>query len=357
MILAALLCVTGLCAGFLLLWHIPICPDAQAGDEISVSIVIPARNEERNLPRLLQSIFTSYLRKIEVLVVDDASTDQTASVARKSGAAVIASSPLPAGWTGKAWACYQGAQHAAGEVLIFLDADTYFVPGGLERLLARWLREGDPDLALSLLPYHVMQSPYEQLSLMFIVLMAAGTGGFGTISRPKLFGQSLLISKETYFAVDGHAAVHDRVLENLYLARLLRRAGKRILCLSGRDTLHMRMFPDGLRQMSDSWRKAFLDGASESGSFVLACSVVWISALWTAALLFLGASGPAQLAFGIAYLVLSAQLAWISRQLGTYSFLTCLLYPIPLAYYLTLFCFSAVSRALGQKIVWRGREV
>jgi 4,4'-diaponeurosporenoate glycosyltransferase len=357
MILPASLCVVGLAAGLLLLWHIPICSNAQASAEVSLSIIIPARNEECNLPRLLQSISASAARKVEVLVVDDHSTDRTAHVAHEAGATVICSEPLPATWTGKAWACYQGAQNASGDLLLFLDADTYFAAGGLERLVARWQIEGDPGLSISLLPYHRMQSLYEQPSLFFCLLMAAGAGGFGAFARARLFGQSLLIPKETYFAVDGHAAVRRFVLENLNLAGLLHQAGRRMLCLSGRGTLQMRMFPEGFSQMSDSWTKGFVHGASSSGGAVLVCAAVWIAFLWTAAILLIAPSAFAPICCILTYLLFSLQLFWLARQLGNFHFATCLLYPLPLTYYCVIFARSALRRASGQKTVWRGREV
>ena len=223
--------------------------------------------------------------------------------------------------------------------------------------LSRWLAERDPGLVLSLLPYHAMSATYEQLSLFFNVLMAAGAGGFGLVSEPRLFGQSLLISKETYFAVGGHAAVRGFVLENLNLAHLIRASGARILCLGGRGTLHMRMFPEGLGQMSDSWTKAFIHGAAVSDGFVLASAVVWISALWSTALLLIVPRDYGRLGLAVVYLLLSLQLVWLARQLGSYRFLTCLLYPLPLAYYCAVFGRSAARRALHRKTVWRGREV
>jgi 4,4'-diaponeurosporenoate glycosyltransferase len=357
MILAALLCVVGLAAGFLLLCRIPTCAQTQSDAAVGVSVIVPARNEEDNLPRLLRSIATSTSRKVEVLVVDDHSTDRTARVARELGAAVICSEPLPAGWTGKTWACFQGAKFASCDLLLFLDADTYFVSGGLDRLVALWQREQDPGLSISLLPYHVMQTAYEQFSLLFCLLVAAGAGGLGALSRARLFGQSLLIPRETYSAVNGHAAVRGCVLENLNLARLLHDAGHHTMCLSGRDTLQMRMFTEGFRQMSDSWTKAFVHGASQSGSAVLTCSTVWITSLWVAAIALIVPATPAPISFFSAYLLFSLQLFWFARQLGNYHLATCLLYPLPLAYYCLIFARSAVRRAAGQKTVWRGREV
>ena len=353
MIVPALLCAVGLPAGFLLIRRVPACQPANAHKATSLSIIIPARNEEDNLPRLLQSITAS----AEILVVDDASTDNTGPIAQSLGATVITSVTLPPGWTGKAWACHQGAQRAIGDHLLFLDADTFFVDRGLDRLITRWLAERDPGLVLSLLPYHAMSATYEQLSLFFSALMAAGAGGFGLVSEPRLFGQSLLISKETYFAVGGHAAVRGFVLENLNLAHLIRASGARILCLGGRGTLHMRMFPEGLGQMSDSWTKAFIHGAAASDGIVLASAVVWISALWSTTLLLIVPHDYGHLSLVVVYLLLSLQLVWVARKLGSYRFLTCLLYPLPLAYYCAVFGRAAARRALHRKTVWRGREV
>jgi len=357
MIFPAILCVVGLVAGFFLLWHIPTCPDAPADSLVDVSIIIPARNEESNLPRLLRSIPTSTSGKIEVLVIDDDSTDRTALVAREQGATVIRSEPLPAGWTGKAWACFQGAQHASCDLLLFLDADTYFASNGFDRLVARWADEKDQRLSMSLLPYHVMKTPYEQLSLLFCLLMAAGAGGFGLFGKTRLFGQSLLIPREIYFDVDGHAAVRSFALENLNLANVLHDAGCRMKCLSGRGTLHMRMFPEGFRQMSDSWTKAFAQGASESGSAVLACSAVWIASFWVGAIALIVPSTWATASFVSTYLLFSLQLFWFARRVGNYHIVACLIYPLPLAYYCAIFVRSALRRAAGLKTAWRGREV
>jgi 4,4'-diaponeurosporenoate glycosyltransferase len=356
-IVPTLLCAAGIPAGFLLIHYVPTCPTAQPDIAISLSIIIPARNEEHNLPRLLQSITSSAAIPAEVLVVDDASTDNTAQIAESLGATVLASAPLPTGWTGKAWACQQGAQRAIGDNLLFLDADTFFVEGGLDHLVARWLRERDPALVLSLLPYHVMSQPYEQFSLFFNLLMAAGAGGFGVVSKPRLFGQSLFIAKKTYFAVGGHAAVRGFVLENLNLAQIMRPYGAHILCMGGRGTLHMRMFPEGFSQMSDSWAKAFIHGAATSDVFVLMSAVVWISALWSTALLLMLPRDYGRLSLTVVYLMFGLQLVWLARQLGSYRLLPLLLYPLPLAYYCAVFARSAARRAFGHKTLWRGREV
>ena len=357
MIAAPFLCALGLPAGFMLIWRVPRCAQAGPSTETNFSIIIPARNEERSLPLLLRSIAESVTRPVEVLVVDDGSTDRTAGIARELGARVIASAPRPEGWTGKCWASYQGAQQAAGDVILFLDADTYFVSGGLDRIIACWIRQKDRSVVVSLLPYHAMVAPYEQLSIFFNILMASGAGGFGAFSPPRLFGQSLLIAREAYFTAGGHAAVRGIVLENLRFAGILRSAGARLLCLGGRGTLHTRMFPEGFRQMSESWAKAFIQGAADSGGVILIASIIWISALWSTAMMLVMPRPAGHLGGGIVFALFFIQIAYFARQLGNYNLLGCLFYPLPLAYYCTTFGRSAFRGALGRKTLWRGREV
>jgi 4,4'-diaponeurosporenoate glycosyltransferase len=245
MIVPALLCALGLLFGFLLIRRVPACPDGHPSTGSRLSIIIPARNEEQNLPRVLTSIAVAPIRSTDILVVDDGSTDKTASVAQEFGATVLTSAPLPAEWTGKTWACHQGARHAAGDVLLFLDADTYFVCGGIDRLLACWLGRQDGHLVKSLLPYHEMAAAYEQLSLFFNVIMAAGAGGFGGVAKPRLFSQSLLIGKDVYLAAGGHAAVRRVILENFRFVSVLRGSDAGLLCFGGKGILHMRMFTRG----------------------------------------------------------------------------------------------------------------
>lgn len=352
---APLLCVFGVVAGFLLIARIRKCPPALAAAAPSLSVVIPARNEERNLPQLLRSIASSNLQPAEVLVVDDGSTDDTADVASTHGATVLPSAPLPPGWNGKTWACAQGAHHAIGELLLFLDADTWFLPGGLDRLIARWERAQDPNLILSLLPWHSITAIYEQLSLFFNLLMASA--GFALSARPRLFGQSLLLTRRMYAATGGHEAVRGAVLENLVLADHFRRAGARLVCLSGAGTLHMRMFPEGPYQMHESWAKGFAQGAANSEGLVVACSIVWISSLWSTVVLLLVPLDCNRMGLLLVYLLLGTQLAWLSRRVGNFNPLTSLLYPVPLVYFCAVFAVSVVRRSLGFTSTWRGREV
>ena len=104
--------------GFIFLWKIPALKKGNKLNNFSykISIIIPARNEERTLGQLLHSIAHQTLKPHEIIVIDDQSEDATAEVARRDGCIVMTSKNLPEGWTGKPWACWQGAQMATGDI-------------------------------------------------------------------------------------------------------------------------------------------------------------------------------------------------------------------------------------------------
>ena len=118
--------------GFLFLFRIPSCNGelGARGGYSPISVIIPARNEERSLPSLLSSLHNQTLKPDEIIVVDDNSEDATAEVAEKGWAKVIHAKALPEGWHGKAWACWTGAKEAQGEILVFLAS---VQPDGLLR--------------------------------------------------------------------------------------------------------------------------------------------------------------------------------------------------------------------------------
>ena len=158
--------------GFFFLWHIPRLKQASRANpcDTGVSIIIPARDEEKNLKRLLESLTTQNSLSTEIIVVDDQSEDKTAEIAEKFAHQVIRSSTPPDGWLGKPWACWQGAKAASKEILLFLDSDVVLAPGAASRLLTNFKeKEG----LLTVQPYHLMQQNYERLSAIFNIIVMA----------------------------------------------------------------------------------------------------------------------------------------------------------------------------------------
>jgi len=338
-----LLALVLLPAGCCLLGRLRPCIAAGVpGPPPSVSVIIPARDEEHNLPMLLRSLASQPVKPPEIIVVDDGSTDRTAELAGQLGATVIASKPLPEGWRGKTWACHQGAQVASGELLLFVDADTWFEPDGLARVLSGY--EGG---ALSVGPFHVVQKPYEDLSLFFNFNMTVGTVPQG------LFGQMLLVDRESYRRVGGHEAVRGRILENFWLAAQFRAAGIAARSVTGRGVFSFRMYPNGLRELIEGWTKGFASGAGQTPRGTLALVVGWMVGLM------LAPSGWAVtgdwLRWGALYLLCAAQVAWFSRQVGAFRWYSALLYPVPLLFFFAVFARSAMRS--GKQVTWKGRNI
>ena len=330
-------------AGFLLLTRLDRGPASDSPrPPRSVSVVIPARNEAHNLPALLRSLKAQSVKPADIIVVDDGSTDRTADLARELGATVIASQPLPEGWRGKTWACHQAAQAATGELLLFVDADTWFEPEGLARILAR-----HHDGAFSVGPYHAVQRPYEQLSLFFNFNMTVGVVPQG------LFGQMLRVGREEYRRVGGHEPVRGRILENFWLGERFRSTGIRTRSTIGRGLLSFRMYPNGLRELIEGWTKGFASGAGQTPRGTLALTVLWMIGLMLPPLGCLASGGG--LLWIATYLFCAAQVAWFARWVGAFRAYAALLYPAPLIFFFIVFAWSAARS--GKRVRWKGREI
>lgn len=330
----------GWAAGWRLLKNRPRCV---AGGEKRqpVSVIIPARDEEQNLPVLLESLNSQNPPPEEIIVVDDGSTDRTAKLAREAGARVIASASLPPGWRGKAWACQQGADAAVNGTLVFLDADTRFEPGGLRRVCSSFAEQGG---ALSLAAFQTLEKPYEQLSAFFVWVMTAGSD---------LFGPFLMVSKTDYYRVGGHAAVKNQVLENMHLAAEFRRVGIPVGSYSGAGTFSINMYPGGFRDLSNGWKKAFATGAGRTPPRRMAGIVYWLSAAAGTAVMLpvCMVAEYSLILWGTLYAVFVLQLILQLRRLGQFRLPVALLYPVPLLFFFVLFALSATQK----RQQWKGR--
>jgi 4,4'-diaponeurosporenoate glycosyltransferase len=350
--------VAGFVAGFLLLRSVPLIPHSNraSGQDLAISVIIPARNEAMNLPALLESLPKPGSSAFQVLIVDDGSTDATAAIAAQHHATVVTSLPLPQGWTGKNWACHQGSLAARNNVLFFLDADTRFLDGGF-RTIAQFFAALPPNAALSVLPYHRTGRWYEELSLFFNIVMAIGAGGFGRVDTPHLFGPSLLLRKDLYERAGGHQAVRQYILENLEFASCLSMAGGELHTLGGRGVLETRMFPLGFSQLCESWKKAFAAGARTTSPLVLGLSIGWLNSAMLTFLMLFAAPRSVLPAVGGLYVLFACQVAWFAKQLGSFRWVTAVAYPIALVFYFVVFGQSLWMLLAGRQVRWRGREV
>jgi len=347
-------------AGWIVLGRIRHCGLGESNQPVSaeqLSIIIPARNEEQNLPTLLRSLAAQSVHPKKIIVVDDASTDRTAEIAQQNGARVIRSQPLPDGWRGKTWACHQGAQAATGDLLLFLDADTWFEPDGLRCVLAEFQAAGGG--VLSVAPHHAVRDFHEQFSAFFNLVMLAGTGAFtlrgDRLALRGLLGQFMLIERPAYQRVGGHEAVKGRILENFWLAEQLRAAGVPLRCRGGQGVFSFRMYPQGWCEVVDGWTKGFASGAGQTPLPLLLLIIAWMIGLMTAPLGLAFAGEP--LLWLAAYGLCAAQVSWMLRCVGTFHWSAALFYPVPLIFYFVVFTRSVRRARNKQTVAWKGRQI
>lgn len=350
--------------GFLFLFRISSCRVSvnRNTHKPSVSVIIPARNEEHILPNLLNSLSGQLSSQDEVIVVDDHSEDRTRAVAEKSTVKVLESLPTPEGWIGKTWACSQGARMASGEILVFLDADTVLDKNGLKNIIETYVEK---DGVLSIQPYHKMRNLYEQLSAFFNIIAMAGMGAFtvlGSHIKPiGLFGPVVAMKRQYYLASGGYDKVKGEILEDVAFGSVLQKKGLEVHCLGGKSTVSFRMYPNGIRELINGWSKGFAKGAATTSIPLLILIVAWIcgSIDTTRSLIeSIIATNNSQIAiWGGLYILYAAQIYWILVRIGNFKFYTALFYPIPMAFFVIIFTYSFVRVFIVRSVNWKGREI
>ena len=288
-----------------------------------VSVVVPARNEERNLPRLLASLTGLDYPNYEIILVDDGSTDRTASIGRDAAARSLVSlrvlaAPHPqSGWTGKNAACAFGAGAAGGSWLLFTDADTEHERTSLRLAMraARTHRVG----ALSLFTQQQCETFWERLLLPFAYQQYFSGVRPKQLARPNgpalANGQYFLISRRAYETSGGHATIRSSLIDDVALAGALKRAGYPPLACRGESLVRVRMY-HSLGELVEGFTKnsfQFLREQRGAAGLVIlgtACAAGMLPLVIGAAL----SGGPMALAFcGCAYGIQVAGLApWTS---------------------------------------------
>jgi 4,4'-diaponeurosporenoate glycosyltransferase len=235
----------------------------------SISVIIPARNEEMSLPRLLDDLAAQRNVRLEIIVVDDASTDGTADAASRDGVQLVRAGCRPPGWNPKVWAIVVGVGRSTGEVLVFLDADVRLSPTAVGSVAAR-LDDG-PGL-VSVAPHHRAHRPIESLSAPWnIVTVAAG--------QRLAVGSLVAISRHDYDRIGGHAACPSTIVDDIELARSVRRHGIATALFTGGDLVTVRSYPGGWREIVDGWTKNTSAGLSRTSPVAGLVVTAWVMSL------------------------------------------------------------------------------
>lgn len=239
-----------------------------------VSILLPCKDEQENVSGCAADLLSQVYPNFEVIIVDDRSTDGTGEAARQVAATdprvkVLHLTDRPAGWTGKTYALTRGMELAEGEWLLFVDADTRHHPQALS-ICMEWARQRQASM-VSLLPKMRCETFWERVNqpLCGIVLMRSYPPELVNSDWTGMAfanGQYILVERSVYEAAGGHAAVRDKFVEDIYLAReVKRRLKKRVLTAVAPEICSTRMYSDLSSQIQgwariyyDAWRRSLL---------------------------------------------------------------------------------------------------
>ena len=227
-----------------------------------VSVCVPARNEERDLEACLVSLLNQDYPDFEVIVVDDNSTDRTPEIIeslkeRYPSLIPVRGAELPPDWYGKPFALHQAVENSRGDVLLFTDADPVFRSYALKTAVEE-MQNHSLDM-LTLLPGAEFGSFWERAVQPLIFAFIAALARFGKVNDPESeaamgIGAFLMIRREVYDRVGGHASLKQVILEDIGMGRLLKQAGARIQIANGREIYSIRMY-HSLKEIWTGWRK------------------------------------------------------------------------------------------------------
>jgi glycosyltransferase involved in cell wall biosynthesis len=348
--------------------------EPEPNERIELTVIVPARNEEECLAACLASLVSQsdevfqLGRDWELMVVDDRSTDRTAEVAREfAGVTVIAADELEPGWTGKNNAVWTAAKRARGRWLLFTDADTIHEPGNLHRAMHEAARHKVGMLSYS--PRQIVCGLWQRSLMPLVFCELALAYPPAKVSDPAqriaaANGQFLLIEREAYRRLGGHAAVSEKILEDVELAFLAKRRGVGLRFRYAGDAVSARMYRT-TAAMIEGWTKNLallfdnclalaagrvLDIALLTALPVLA---VW---LWNArfsvhSLQWLGAG------WVLAILWVRNLFRFYSRVAkSNFPFLDCAISPLGLPLFVALLYRSWFQRRILKCVNWKGRS-
>ena len=325
-----------------------------------VAAIVPARNEEVSIAACITSL-TAQPEIVEIIAINDQSSDRTGEILRDlarniSHLQVIDAGAPPSGWVGKNHAVSLGAHQANSPWLLFTDADAVLLEGAIAKAIAL-ATEKDASL-ISFSPEQELRSWYERVLIPFVYLRLVQSFSFDEVNDPSskaaaANGQFLLIQREAYDAVGGHAAIHGSVLEDVALARRVKSAGLRIWFASGLGVVRVRMYRS-FSAMWEGWKKnlfQLMGGTTGSVFAEFESAFPWMILL----ILMIGIKLPVAMFAGVILLLLRQVSYGMALSRNHFPFKYIIYYLPAIFLYAGVLWASHESYAKG-KVTWKGRE-
>jgi GT2 family glycosyltransferase len=317
-------------------------------DQPLVSIIIPARNEENTLPKLLNSLLRSDYTNYEILVVDDHSDDHTYEVASKFPVTVLKAPPKPEGWIGKNWACYIGSCFAKGQLFLFTDADTIHTKSGLLQAVECLMQSNT--VLLSAPSFHQNIHWWEKLlgTFHFLITIAVTPYNRPNVENPYAIGQYLLFDAAFYQSFGGHTATSGSLAEDVDLARTTITNGGEYQLYTQSRLYEVQMY-SSFNDFVSGWSRLLRIGMQ-----CMDISSVLISILAVFALLSIFHESGS-IIYWIPTLLTLICIWHVQQFTGNFSIWGVVLFPVGLGFFILLGMWAAISQVLQLPLQWRGR--
>jgi chlorobactene glucosyltransferase len=355
---------------------IAVGPAEAPKDAPLVSIIVPARNEERNIRHCVEALLAQTYPHFELIILDDRSTDATAQILAEIGRQddrlqILLGEELPPGWAGKPHALYQASLSAQGEWLCFVDADTFVSPAAVASVYLA-ARERSADM-FSIFTRQELGTFWEKTILPIVFTALAVGFSPRRVNDPAkkdaiANGQFIFIRREVYEAVGGHAAIKESIVEDRDLAALVKRAGYHLVLADGRAVASTRMYTS-LPEMWEGWTKNIFLGLKERAGLLLLGAFGAFLSVFAALLLpawllgglvwwVLGGGNPAVIVIAEAALLWVYLIFWrvlACRRMdisGWYALAT----PFGAGVFAAMMLTSAWEVLSGRGVTWKGRR-
>ena len=333
-----------------------------------VSVLIPARDEEIYIEKCIKAFLKQDYPNLEILVLDDNSSDNTYDIVKKiskknKNVKIFKGKPLPKGWLGKNFACYQLSRYAEGEYFLFTDADTHHFQNSISSSLAAMLKNGLD--ALCPFPREIMVTIHERMSIPFMNFVILLFMPLALIRKSKnpLFctgiGQCLLFRREVYFGMGGHAAVKGKILEDVQITKKTKEMGYSYMIFDGRKIIACRMYKN-FKQVFTGYSR-FLFSAFDYNVVMITIAVIFFILLFLLPNIFFPIGlilyqWPREILIPI---VIQISIVSFIRIINAVRFkeklFDFLLSPLSIVYIVFMSFNSVIQTKLGSGIYWKGR--
>lgn len=331
----------------------------ELNEDAKVSILIPARNEEKSIIRCLESAADQSYKNIEIIVYDDQSEDGTKNIVEKfaqnrSDVILIEGVDLRSGWTGKNWACHNLSKSATGDFYLFMDADVFIKQDAVKNALNIFIKRKAS--LLSVFPTQELKTFGEKLIvplmnwLLLSFLPLRNVYGSKSDSLLAANGQFILIPKEIYSGIGGHEKVKRHIVEDMELARLVKKKYSKVITVLGGADIYCRMY-DGFESAFSGFSKNFYRGFKTSPA-VYFIILLFFEAVFLLPFFFVFVNF--KFIFVVLIVLMSRILiSWKSKQ---NIFWNVVLHPIQIII-LFILGVNSVWRSYFGKIFWKGRRI